>query len=243
MKKEKNGKQKTGSQVIGRRGFMKICGVVSVGAPVLAEACLKRRQAQSGVAVQSDIDAAEHAPSEGYLVVDIKKCQGCLTCMLACTLAHEGNENLSLARIQILQTPYDKFPDDLTIEPCRQCLSPACVKSCPTGAMHVDSENGNVRTVDAEQCIGCLTCVGVCPHKPSRAIWDFQKGVAMKCDLCAEAPYWSEQGGPGGKQACVEACPLGGVSFQRETPEQDGDDGYNVNLRGEAWKKLGYPTD
>ncbi len=35
--------------------------------------------------------------SEGYLLVDTKKCQGRLSCMLACWLVHEGAENLSLA--------------------------------------------------------------------------------------------------------------------------------------------------
>jgi protein NrfC len=63
--------------------------------------------------------------SEGYLLVDTKKCQGCLSCMLACSLVHEGTENLSLARIQILQNSFAKFPDDLTMAQCRQCVEPA----------------------------------------------------------------------------------------------------------------------
>ena len=33
--------------------------------------------------------------SGGYLLVDTKKCQGCLSCMLACSLVNEGEENLS----------------------------------------------------------------------------------------------------------------------------------------------------
>jgi hypothetical protein len=41
--------------------------------------------------------------SEGYLLVDTKKCQGCVSCMLACSLVHEGIASLSLARIQVLQ--------------------------------------------------------------------------------------------------------------------------------------------
>ena len=38
-------------------------------------------------------------------------------------------------------------------------------------------------------------------------IWNAEKQVAFKCDLCLNTPYWSEQGGPFGKQACVETCP------------------------------------
>ena len=51
--------------------------------------------------------------SNGYLLVDNKKCQGCLTCMLACSLVNEGTENLSLSRIQVLQNPFARFPEDL----------------------------------------------------------------------------------------------------------------------------------
>jgi protein NrfC len=46
-----------------------------------------------------------------------------------------------------------------------------------------------------------------------------------------------------GKQACVEVCPLKAIQFTKKIPEQKGDTGYKVNLRGESWKKLGYPTD
>jgi protein NrfC len=45
-----------------------------------------------------------------------------------------------------------------------------------------------------------------------------------------------------GKQACVEVCPVGAIEFTKQTPQQKGDAGYKVNLRGESWKKLGYTT-
>jgi tetratricopeptide (TPR) repeat protein len=46
--------------------------------------------------------------SQGFLVVDLKKCQGCGTCMMACALAHSGMASYSLSRIQIQQ---DSFVD------------------------------------------------------------------------------------------------------------------------------------
>jgi protein NrfC len=181
--------------------------------------------------------------SGGYLLVDTRKCQGCMTCMLACSLAHEGKENLSLSRIQVMQNPFGKFPDDITLEQCRQCVEPACLEACPTGALHVDAESGNVRRVDADECIGCMSCVNACPFAPSRAIWNFEDGHAQKCDLCVATPHWNQDGGPGGKQACVQACPLGAISFTDEIPVQQGDAGYDVNLRGSGWHELGYPTE
>lgn len=180
--------------------------------------------------------------SQGYLLVDTKKCQGCMTCMLACSLVHEGKENLSLARIQIIQNPFGKFPDDLTPEQCRQCVDPACLKACPAEALTVDVAHGNVRRINAEKCIGCMKCVEACPYDPSRAIWNFQADRAQKCDLCVDTPHWKRQGGPAGQQACVEVCPLGNIKFTKKIPVQEGDEGYYVNLRGKGWKKLGYST-
>ena len=50
-------------------------------------------------------------------------------------------------------------------------------------------------------------------------------------------------GGPDGKQACVEVCPVGAIKFTAEIPVQAGDEGYKVNLRTKNWWKLGYPRD
>ena len=67
---------------------------------------------------------------------------------------------------------------------------------------------------------------------------------ARKCDLCVDAPYhWDILGGgPAGKQACVEVCPVGAIQFTAEVPQQEGDTGYKVNLRDSSWSVLGYPN-
>jgi protein NrfC len=169
--------------------------------------------------------------------------------MLACSLVHEGVESLSLSRIQVLQNSFVSFPDDLAIEQCRQCVDPACVKACPSGALGADARYGNVRMVDQEVCIGCGACYDACPYTPSRAFLAADEAYdgeakSRKCDLCANAPYhWDEAGGgPGGKQACVAVCPVGAIAFTAEIPRQEGDGGYKVDLRDRNWGKLGYPT-
>jgi len=214
-----------------RRDFLIFAGTVAIGGGVLPKL------------IWLDNAIAAIPASEGYLLVDTKKCQGCLSCMLACSLVHEGTENLSLARIQILQNSFAKFPNDLTIAQCRQCVEPPCVEACPEKALYVDEKKGNIRIVDVKKCIGCKACVQACPFEPSRALWNPEKKNALKCDLCSDAPFWSEKGGVKGKQACVEVCPLGAIQFTKKIPEQKGDIGYKVNLRGESWKKLGYPAD
>src|SRR5574340_1822311 len=180
--------------------------------------------------------------SGGYLLVDTRKCAGCTSCMLACSLTHHGETSYSLSRIQIIQNPYESFPNDITISQCRQCPYPACVDACPTGANHVDAANGNVRTVDESKCIGCERCVNACPFTPSRALWNYEKKHAMKCDLCTNAPYWNERGGVGGRRACVEAWPMKAITFTGQTPVQS-DAGYTVNLRNSHWGVLHFAMD
>jgi protein NrfC len=219
---------------ISRRDFLKFTGKASIGAAV--GGCLVEF-------IWLDRGIAAIPASEGYLLVDTRKCQGCLSCMLTCSLVHEGIENLSLARIQILQNSFGNFPDDLTMAQCRQCIESPCVEACPEKALYVDKKNGNVRRVDVKKCIGCKACVQACPFEPSRALWNPERKHALKCDLCSNAPFWIEKGGVKGKQACVEVCPLEAIQFTKKIPEQKGDRGYKVNLRGKSWKRLGYSID
>ncbi len=224
---------------MGRREFLKVSGTLYF---VAAAGCAPERPGEPPAPPTEAIDPSRLPlpPSAAYLLVDTKKCQGCLSCMLACSLAHEGRQTLSLARLQVMQDPFERFPRDLSLEACRQCVDPQCVKACPVDALQVDRETGNVRRVRADLCQGCMQCVEACPHPPSRAIWDFESGKAAKCDLCAEAPFWKESGGPAGKQACVEVCPVGAIRLATRVPLQKGERGYKVNLRGEAWARLGY---
>jgi protein NrfC len=107
--------------------------------------------------------------------------------------------------------------------------------------LHVDEENGNVRTIDEDKCIGCLRCVEACINDVSGAVWNPENIRSQKCDLCADTPFWNEEGGAGGKQVCIEVCPVDAIVFSSEIPSKDV--GYEVNLRGEAWASLGLPTD
>lgn len=234
---EQQAQHREDNEQTGRRDFLRLAGVVVIGGGLV------------GCNGSSDVVVDGIPASVGYILVDTKKCQGCLSCMLACSLVHEGQANLTLSRIQVIQNSFEKWPSDITIEQCRQCVDPACVKNCPKDALVADSKYGNIRTVDLAKCIGCGTCEEVCPYTPSRSLVaahkDFEGDLkSRKCDLCAYAQHhWSQKGGgPGGKQACIEVCPVGAIKFTKRIPIQKGDTGYKVNLRGKNWKKLGYPT-
>ena len=221
-----------------RRKFLKFSGMIAAGLGIGGVTNLIwTRDGRAAIRV-----------SEGYLLVDPKKCQGCLSCMLACSLVHEGVESLSSARIQVMQNSFAKWPDDLMIDQCRQCEEPLCVQACPVDALEVNPEFGFVRMVDKDQCIACGACADACPYRPSRAVVmaseedNTNLAYSRKCDLCADTPFWNEKGGPEGKQACILICPVGAIAFTPELPIQEGDSGYKVNLRDRNWKKLGFPT-
>ena len=105
-------------------------------------------------------------------------------------------------------------------EKCTMCggiVQPLCVEACPTGALNVDVNRGNVRVIDESRCDGCELCLEACPYLPQRIIWNHRTHKAIKCDLCINTPYWEEAGGPDGRQVCVEVCPVKALSFDADT--------------------------
>lgn len=183
--------------------------------------------------------------SEGFLLVDLKKCQGCCTCMMACALAHSGVASYTKARIQIQQDSFRNWPDDIFMATCRQCQDSPCVEACPVTPVKANRQRpefGNVRMIDQNLCIGCQSCVNSCPYQPGRAQWDFAIRKSQKCDLCVDTPHLGSKGGPGGTQTCVKVCPVDAISFTRIMPDQNKEESYYTNLRGPAWAKLGMTT-
>ncbi len=64
---------------------------------------------------------------------------------------------------------------------CEHCLNPACVASCPSGAMYKRAEDGIV-LVDQDRCRGWRMCVTGCPYK--KVYFNHKTGKAEKCTLC-----------------------------------------------------------
>ena len=64
---------------------------------------------------------------------------------------------------------------------CEHCLNPACVASCPSGALYKREEDGIV-LVDQERCRGWRYCVSGCPYK--KVYFNWKTGRAEKCIFC-----------------------------------------------------------
>jgi Fe-S-cluster-containing dehydrogenase component len=220
-------KKKLQQKRYSRRDFVVGSSTALAGGALTA--CLPRtRPTQKPVA--SAPEKEEYPLSSGYLVYDSRLCAGCLSCMLACSLSHEGEASTSLSRIQVTRSVLTQYPHDIQMSVCRQCPEPLCVKNCPTGACYISTANGNVRMIDKGKCIGCGTCLKVCPYSPHRTIWNPATRKSAKCDLCADAPYFNKKGGPSGKQACVMACPMGALKLVSKLPSQTDTSGYDVDL-------------
>lgn len=216
-----------GTELIGdapklnRREFIKglVAGSASVAlASILVSAATRPRERRPFVI----------ETSQGYLIVDPDKCSSCLSCMAACSIAHEGGVNLSLARLQVVRDPLGlTAPYDVHQEVCRQCVYPLCAAACPVGAIKADPNSLYARVVDPDKCIGCQRCMEACPYAPSRIQWNYFQNVAQKCDLC------------GGDPVCVKVCWAHAIEFTTKVPTQFGDFGYKVNLKEPGWGYLG----
>ncbi|MBT3783658.1 4Fe-4S dicluster domain-containing protein, partial [bacterium] len=64
---------------------------------------------------------------------------------------------------------------------CNHCLNPACVASCPSGAIYKRGEDGVV-LINQTVCRAWRMCVTACPYK--KTYYNWQTGKSEKCILC-----------------------------------------------------------
>jgi len=80
---------------------------------------------------------------------------------------------------------------------CNHCLNPACVASCPSGALYKRGEDGVV-LINQDRCRAWRMCVTACPYKKSYFNWN--TGKSEKCILCY--PRLESGQAP----ACMHSC-------------------------------------
>lgn len=64
---------------------------------------------------------------------------------------------------------------------CNHCLNPACLASCPSGAIYKRGEDGVV-LINQEVCRSWRMCVTACPYK--KTYYNWHTGKSEKCILC-----------------------------------------------------------
>ena len=122
----------------------------------------------AGVAVLAVAQRAsgeqEHSKAKRLaMVIDLQRCTGCGGCALSCKSENNVQRGNAWASRKIKTT--GKFPNvrfEFIPTLCNQCENAPCVKGCPTKAMH--KGYGNITMHCPEKCIGCRTCIAMCPY-------------------------------------------------------------------------------
>ncbi len=126
-------------------------------------------------------------------------CIGCRLCEIHCIVQHSRSKDIIKAfkkeqrpvkRVEVEEEGHVSFALQ-----CRHCGEAPCVTACLSGAMQRDAKTGAV-TNDAERCVGCWTCILVCPFAAVRRDEAGRK-VIGKCDFCLDLET----------PACVANCP------------------------------------
>jgi len=118
--------------------------------------------------------------------VEMEKCIGCYSCMLACARQVHGSLSLERSGIQIFTRGGLTAGFEAVV--CLACKPAPCVEACPTEAFQQRKEGG-VR-YNYESCIRCGACGEACPV--DAIIMDREKEEPVVCYHCGH---------------CVPFCP------------------------------------
>jgi Fe-S-cluster-containing dehydrogenase component len=175
------------------------------------------------------------------MVIDMRRCIGCYSCVIACRQEHFVPRGIYFNRVLISEKGiYPTIRKTIMPVQCNHCHEAACVKACPTGAT-TKREDGLV-LVDMNKCVGCEYCAVACPYQQrtlfgnakleyfpgqgftpyeelGKELYPYQKGTILKCNFCMERLDAGIKAGlkPGvdreATPACVITCPTVTRSF------------------------------
>jgi len=143
------------------------------------------------------------------MVIDLRKCIGCMSCMVACKA--EFGVPMGVWRTWVKVADKGSYPNTKRIfmpRLCNHCDYPVCVRNCPTQATYKHKDGFVLQRYN--RCIGCRTCMVACPYNARHLIpakrtdKNLPKQVVDKCTFCIHRVK------KGLVPACVQAC-VGGA--------------------------------
>lgn len=170
-------------------------------------------------------------------------CIGCRACEIACKDKNGLTPGPRLRRVSYIEG--GTFPEVYAYKvnmSCNHCAEPACIPTCPTGAIWKRADNGVV-DIDSTKCIACRRCEAACPYGAPQ--FDVMRKVMVKCNMCIDELE------AGRKPYCVMACMMrvldvGPIDKLRdgswETKAVAGDDKTVRQIKGMANPELTNPS-
>lgn len=134
-------------------------------------------------------------------------CIGCRLCEIYCQVKHSKSKKIVKAfkkelksivsRVLVEEIGHNSFAIQ-----CRHCVDAPCAIACISGAMQRNKNTGVV-VCDDNKCVGCWSCIMVCPYGViKRNISD--KKIVSKCDMCEDEDI----------PVCVKKCPNEALRFE-----------------------------
>ncbi len=151
---------------------------------------LKRKVAQADTPVKPVVQL-------GFVHHNVD-CIGCRSCEIACKDKNNLPAGPRFRRVMNIEG--GRFPDVFAYKvnmSCNHCADPACLPTCPTGAIWKRATDGIV-DIDSTLCIGCRRCEAACPYGAPQ--WDPLEKIVKKCNMCVDEIE------AGRKPYCVMAC-------------------------------------
>ena len=132
-------------------------------------------------------------------------CIGCRACEIACKDKNGLPPGPRFRRVMYVEG--GTFPDVFAYKvnmSCNHCAEPACLPTCPTGAIWKREKDGIV-DIDSTLCIGCRKCEAACPYGAPQ--WNPKEQIVQKCNGCVD------EIDAGRKPYCVQACMMRVLDF------------------------------
>lgn len=151
------------------------------------------------------------------MLLNLDRCIGCYTCVVACKMAHGTRPGVNYNSVKTFE--YGEYPNAkqrYMLEMCMHCDDAPCVSVCPTAAT-AKSEEGAV-TMDYEACIGCGACVTACPYNKRFLVKDnettfegevlpYEEESVERLNVVEKCTFCQDRVKVGMQPACVEFCP------------------------------------
>lgn len=132
-----------------------------------------------------------------FIYADSSKCIGCLSCELACAAANAGvsfEEAYTTTLPLLSRNRVVKVKTKTAPLQCMHCEEASCMAVCPHGVIE---KMGDFIRLNEEACVGCGTCVHVCPYGALALNEKNGRTIAQKCNLCSNLAT-----GP----SCIRVC-------------------------------------